>query len=237
MHGLIFIETVRGPLRDDLQHFSDWTWNNGLNLNAKKCQAFEVKFRNTTPHQADLSIGSDKLKYVGKAKILGLWIQSDLKWQTQVDVMIKKANNQLFMLRSLERFGFDQDELSTGYMSYVRPVVEYADVVWHSGQSGDIERIQRRACRTILGHRFTTYSESIKRYNLIKLSDMRVDHCLSFAKGLEDNPWTRHLIPPTRIAVHGYNLQNANDLTQPMTKTKIYKQSLVLYFITLLNKH
>ena len=158
----------------------------------------------------------------------------------QVDAMIKKANKRLFMLRSLKRFGFDQDELSIVYKSYVTPVVEYADVVWHSGltckQSGDIERIQRRACRTILGHQFTTYSESITRCNLIKLSDRMGDHCLSSAMGLEDNP-RRHLIPPTRIAVHGYNLRNANDLTQSMTKTKRYKQSPVPYFITLLNKH
>ena len=29
------------------------------------------------------------------------------------------------MLKSLKRFGFDQDELSIVYKSYVRPVVEY----------------------------------------------------------------------------------------------------------------
>ena len=126
------------------------------------------------------------------------------------------------------------------YKSNVRPVVEYADdVVWHSGltckQSGDIDRIQRRACRTILGHRFTTYSESITESNLTKPSDKRVDHYLSFAWGLVDNPRTRHLIPPTRIAVHRYNLRNANDLSQPMTKITSYKKSPVPYFITLLN--
>ena len=80
----------QGNLQDDLQHFSELASNNGLNLNAKKCQALEVKFSNASPHGADLSIGSDKLEYVEKAKILGLWIQNDLKWQTQVDVMIKK---------------------------------------------------------------------------------------------------------------------------------------------------
>ena len=46
-----------------------------------------------------------------------------------------------------------------------------------------------------------------------------------------------YLIPPTRIAVHGYNLRNANDLNNPMTKTKRYKQSPVPNFITLPNKH
>ena len=81
--------------------------------------------------------------------------------------MLKKANKRLFMLRSLKRFGFDQEELTVVYKSYVRPVIEYADVVWHSGltykQAGDLERIQRRACRTILGHQFSTYTEAIKQ--------------------------------------------------------------------------
>ena len=69
------------------------------------------------------------------------------------------------------------------YKSYVRPVIEYADVVWHSGltykQAGDLERIQRRACRTILGHQFSTYTEAIKQCNLDRLSERRVDHCLN----------------------------------------------------------
>ena len=111
-----------------------------------------------------------------------------------------------------------------------------AHVVWHSGltcdQSGDILRIWRRDFRTIQSHRFTTSSESITRCNLTKLSD-----CLSFAMRLEDNPRTRHLIPPPTIAVHGYNLRKANDFTLPMIKTKRYKQSPVPYFVTLLKKH
>ena len=175
----------------------------------------EINFSRTSPHNADLKIGSDKLEYVDQAKILGLWLQNDLKWQTQVDVMLKKANKRLFMIRSLKRFGFDQEELTVVYKSYARPVIEYADVVWHSGltykQAGDLERIQRRACRTFLGHQFSTYTEAIKQCNLDRLSERRVDHCLKFARGLVDNPRTSHLLPPTRISTHGRNLRNANN--------------------------
>ena len=75
-------------------------------------------------------------------------------------------------------------------------------MVWHSGltykQAGNLERIQRRACRTILGHQFSTYTESIKQCNLDRLSELGVDHCLKFARGLVDNPRTSHLLPPTR---------------------------------------
>ncbi len=45
-----------------------------------------------------LRIGPDNmLDYVDKAKILELWLQNYLKWQSQVDVMIKKANKRLFI--------------------------------------------------------------------------------------------------------------------------------------------
>ena len=76
--------------------------------------------------------------------------------------MLKKANKHFFMLRSFKGFDFYQDELTVVnhvYKSYVRPVIEYADVVWHSWltykEAGDLERIQRRACGTILGHQIT----------------------------------------------------------------------------------
>ena len=153
--------------------------------------------------------------------------------------MIKKANKRLFILRSLKKFGFDQNELAIVYKSYVRPVVEYADVVWHSGltfkQAGDIERIQRRACRTILGHQFISYTNALEMCDIIKLCDRRVAHCLKFAKGLSDNERTHHLMPPSRHAVHGRNLRNSTQLTQFRTKTNRFKQSPIPYFVSLLN--
>ena len=75
--------------------------------------------------------------------------------------MLKKANKRLFMLRTLKRFGFSSDEFCVVYGGYVRPILEYADVVWHSSitfkQSRDIESIQRRACHIILGNSYESY--------------------------------------------------------------------------------
>ena len=75
--------------------------------------------------------------------------------------MLKKANQRLFMLRTLKRFGFSSDELRVVYGGYVRPILKYADVVWHSSitfkQSRDTESIQRRACRIILGNSYESY--------------------------------------------------------------------------------
>ena len=229
----------KGHLQHELDKFSDWASANGLKLNPKKCQVFEVKFGRNAPCHSDVSIGSDLLPHVDKAKILGVWLQDDLKWQTQIGEMLKKANRRLFMLRSLKRFGFAQDELEVIYKCYVRPVVEYGDVVWHSGltlkQHADLERIQRRACRTILGRHFSTYTDARIQCNLDLLKERRVAHCRKFAQALGDNVRTCHLLPPTRLEAHGRSLRNASNLSQFRTRTDRFRNSPVPFFVSLLN--
>ena len=46
--------------------------------------------------------------------------------------MNENAAKRLFMLRSLKRFGFNKSELVTVYKGYIRPLLEYSDVIWHS---------------------------------------------------------------------------------------------------------
>lgn len=229
----------RGCLQNDLDVFYEWSQQNGQKLNPSKCHAMEVCFSRAAPVHSNLMIGTSRLLYVDKAKVLGLWLQSNLKWEAQVEDIVKKANRRLFMLRSLKRFGFDHDELVTVYRSYVRPVIEYGDVVWHSGltskQINDLEKIQKRACRTIQGREYSSYSEALSSCDLMTLEDRRIDHCLKFAKGLADNDRTKHLLPPTRIESHGRNLRNSNKISQIPTKTKRFQQSPIPYFVKLLN--
>ena len=66
-------------LQKDLNEFSDWAKDNQLKSNPSKCQALEVCFKNGAPLHADIMIGTEKLPYVNKAKVLGLWLQCDLK--------------------------------------------------------------------------------------------------------------------------------------------------------------
>ena len=133
-------------LQADVDDFTKWSKDNMLKLNPSKCQALQVYFGKNPLQPGDLRIGSEPLLYVNEAKVLGLYLENSLKWNTQVDNMLK-ANKRLFMLRTLKQFGFSSDELRVVYGGYVRPILEYADVVWHSSitfkQSRDTESIQR----------------------------------------------------------------------------------------------
>ena len=86
-------------LQADLDDFTKWSKDNMLKLNPSKCQALQVYFGKNPLQPGDLRIGSEPLSYVNEAKVLGLYLENSLKWNTQVDNMLKKANKRLFMLR------------------------------------------------------------------------------------------------------------------------------------------
>ena len=118
-------------LQETLDGFTDWTKSNQLSLNPTKCQALQVCFKTDTPDHAELKISDVPLCFVTEAKILGIWIQNNLKWDKNVNEITKRANQKLFMLKLLKKFGFSDEELVTVYKGYVRPLLEYADVAWH----------------------------------------------------------------------------------------------------------
>ena len=151
---------------------------------------------------------------------------SDTKMRTsgrKASKKASKASRKLFLLRSLQKFGFNNAELNITYCGYIRPVLEYADVVWHPGLTTKlrdcIENVQRRACRIMLSKNFTTYSAALNLFGLDSLSNRRVEHCRKFAKGLSKLKKTADLIPPTRLRCHGRNLRSKNKIAQLPIKT------------------
>ena len=145
----------------------------------------------------------------------------------------------LFMLRTLKKFGFSSKELSTVYKGYVRPILEYADVVWHSGitkkQSKEIEHVKKRVCRIIQGNNYTSYSESLVACELDSLADRRREHCVNFAQDLVHNIRTESIMPPTRQMSHGRTLRNSHHFSSLPARTSRFYNSPVPFFIRILN--
>ena len=138
-----------------LDEFIEWTNNNKLSLNPSMYQALQVCFKtNTLPH-AELSITGVPLSFVTEAKILGVWLQNDLQWDKNTNEIAKKANQKLYMLRLLKRFGFNDDELFSVYKCYVRPIVEYADVAWSSSFPAEQRKIWN-TCKKRMRKHFRT---------------------------------------------------------------------------------
>ena len=65
-------------------------------------------------------------------KLLGIYIQADLKWYALISstVKVKKANSHLFMLRQLKHNLMPCDDQVIIIKSFVQPTAEYAAPVW-----------------------------------------------------------------------------------------------------------
>ena len=71
------------------------------------------------------------IERVKSARILGLTVQDNMKWNEHIHNMVKKASKRLYMLRLLKKSNASTGTLITVYITIIRPVLEYACQVLH----------------------------------------------------------------------------------------------------------
>ena len=103
----------------------------------------------------DLLLNYTVVDRVSTFKLLGVHVSNDLKWTEHVRAVTSKASSRLHFLKQLKRAGCAEGDLIIMYFytSVVRPILEYACPVWHTGltaaQSDALESVQKRAMRII----------------------------------------------------------------------------------------
>lgn len=126
----------------DIQNFAI---AHNMSLNPTKCKEMHINFLcNSNCLINPILIGSNAIQCVSTYKILGVIIDSNLKWNCHVDYIIKKACKRLYSHRVLHRARVCQSNILKIYLSTVQPVLEYAVPVWQdipAYLSKSIERV------------------------------------------------------------------------------------------------
>ena len=226
-------------MQPQINSLETWSLSNNMKLNPKKCIVMTISFMKR-PIQQTFYIDTTSLNAASVVKVLGIYIQQNLKWDTQVKEMLKKCNGRLFMLRTLKRFNLPLCDLITiFYTGYVRPILEYCAPVFHSNltkkQTNNIERIQKRACKIILGFNYSTYENALVTCNITSLKERREKLCLDFALNLEKHPIHSSWLPDQRQV--NLNLRNAQKYSQLRCRTERFKGSAIPYFVKTLNNY
>ena len=82
-------------------------------------------------------------------------------------------------------------------MSHIRVVMEQSCTLWHNRITeeniNDLERVQKNACRIILGNKFENYEKSLKLLDLDTLKERREKLSLKFGQNCTENPKTKKL--------------------------------------------
>ena len=225
-------------LQKSMDYLLTWCDHNHMKMNPPKCAQMNVCFLRVPQIYPAVSTGNHELATVKATKILGVIIQNDLKWDQNINNIIKRANSKIHMLRLLKRHGLPYDDLLTIYMCYIRPVIEYAAPVWNGGltknQITRLERVQKRVLRVIIGARYSTYDTVLDELKIESLSDRRKSLCLSFfQKTLLYTDQFKQYFPPEN---NTRTLRRKPQIPELRCKTKRMQNSPIPYLIRALNQ-
>ena len=84
-------------------------------------------------------------------KHLGVFISSDLKWSQHIDYLCLSASKKLNALKRL-KFTLDRKSLEIIYFSFIRPSLEYANVLWagaHDVETQKLNNLEIEAMRCV----------------------------------------------------------------------------------------
>ena len=159
-------------LQIDLNSVSNWTREWQLKLSIEKCSTLHIA-RN--PMQTRYTIDNFELTTVQQAKDLGIYITSNLK----PSLHCQKIAAEAFKISAciLRNFSVKEREfLKQMFITFVRPKVEYATIIWSPWLKKDInliERVQRTFTFKIPGIR-GSYSERLRSLDLEPLQLRRI---------------------------------------------------------------
>ena len=147
-----------------------WAVRNKMEINAKKTKEMWISFWKSHELQAlePIRIRNSEIERVKVFKLLGVHVQSDLKWITHIHEIVARVSKQLHFLGvSLCRKTNLPTEVGlTTYITKIRPLMEYALPIWGgipNYLAKDIQRIQDRSMDLLGLARETLEPLSVKR--------------------------------------------------------------------------
>ena len=178
------VANEQSVLQIALDGISSLCEENDMVLNDRKCKEILICFWKKKPNFQQLTVNDYPVKQVNSAKLLGVMLSNDLKWNEHVEYTVKKSSRRLYMLRLLKRAKADMKTSTTVYITCIRPILEHCNQVWHFNipeyLSKDIERTQRRALKII--YPSLCYDEALVVSNIQTLHSRREQLCLTFFK-------------------------------------------------------
>ena len=113
-----------------------------MQLNGDKCKELVIDFKKISHNFSPLEVDGNELPVTDCAKILGVMISSDLKWNNHIVDCIKKANKRLYFIVLLKTARVRLKDIVNFYCTTIRPVLEHSTPVFHHALAAYL-RIQK----------------------------------------------------------------------------------------------
>lgn len=220
-------------LNSDLDKIHKWSNQWLVTFNPQKTESITISTKRNRTLHPDLYLNGQKISEVSHHKHLGLHFSDNGQWSYHVNIVVAKASSRLHIPRRL-KFLLDRKSLEKLYISFVRPVIEYADVVWDniSNDLADkLEKINIEAARIVSGAtKLVSLNDLYREVGWDTLHNRRQKHKLIKFHTMVHRSAPDYLssLIPLRISeTHHYPTRRSHCITQRKSNTNHYSQSFL----------
>ena len=162
-------------LQADIDTLEEWSNTWLLRFNPKKCHVLSLGRIEDTMYTMRYKVYDKEMEHVFDEKDLGVTVDSQLTFEDHIASKVRIANAMVGLIR--RSFSYLSCYLFRKlYLAFVRPHLEYAQVVWapHSRKLINlIENVQIRATKLVDGLGSLSYTERLQKLNLPTLVHRR----------------------------------------------------------------
>ena len=225
--------TAANLMDSDLDKMHNWANAWLVKFNPHKTEEMVISRKIHPTDHPLVKMDNVVVNRVTSHKHLGVIFNNNCTWHEHISEITAKAWKRVNILQAL-KYQLDRKSLQTMYFSFVRPILEYADVIWDNCfnyEKEAIEKVQLEAGRVVTGA-----TKSCSRTKLLKetgwesLEMRRYKHrMVTFFKMVKNiaPPYLQNLVPPSVHQVSQRNLRNNMNLTVPRSRTNLYDKSFI----------
>ena len=239
MSSNIFIPGENLMSQDHLNRIDRWTDEKKMKLNVSKTKNLIFNFSKNNQFSTEVKLNGEVIETVSETKLLGTIITNDLKWEKNIERIVKESNKRMAFLHKLSRFTKNKQDLKKIYILQIRSKLEQSSVLWHSSITkkceDNLERVQKSALKIILGESYVNYDNALKVLKLQSLKERREDLCLKFAKKCLKVPKLNKMFPRSQQN-HVMGKRNTESFQVKRGLTERMKRSAIPHMQRLLNE-
>jgi hypothetical protein len=233
----LFIEVddpddTANDLNQDLEKLNQWANKWHVDFSPPKTEELIISRKRTPIDHPLANLDGTPIHRVQNHKHLGLTLSTDLSWNTHINEIVNKANKRLGIMRTL-KYKLDRLSLEKIHLGFIRPILEYGDVVWDSPLEilNQLDMVQKNAARIVVGATARSSTEGLIKETAWEPLDKRREfhRLLLMYKILNGKApsYLEDLVPETVASRTNYGLRNRGNLDPPPARLNVYANSFV----------
>ena len=185
----------------DLDKIHNWANEWLVNFNPHKTEEMISRKTRQIDHPR-VTMDNVVVNRVSSHKHLGVVFNNDCTWHEHISEITTKAWKRIHILQSL-KYQLDRRSLQTMYFSFIRPILEYADIIWDNCfnyEKENVEKIQIEAGRVVTGAtKSCSRAKILQETGWDSLEKRRYKHRMVTFYKMVNNlspPYLQNLVPP-----------------------------------------